>query len=83
MFEGVHCDFKIIKTFFVKRNSALTTKGGFYVCSQVFRFILIFVVFLVVYLPIALNPKIFERKSVSSVSYIIENDIVSANIIDY
>jgi len=36
-----------------------------------FRFTLIFVIFLVVYLPITLNPKIFERKSASAVSDIV------------
>jgi len=38
---------------------------------RLFRFTFVFVVFLVVYLPITLNPKIFERKSASAASYIV------------
>ena len=50
---------------------------------RLFRFFLIFIIFLVLYLPITLNPKIFERKLASAVSDIVEGYSASANIIDY
>ena len=50
---------------------------------KILRFTIISAVFLAVYLPITLNPEIFERKSVSNVSYIVEDHSARANVIDY
>ena len=47
---------------------------------RLFRFMFVFVVFLVVYLPITLNPKIFERKSAFNASYIVEMDVANCDI---
>ena len=47
---------------------------------RLFRFTFIFVVFLVVYLPITLNPKIFERKSASAASDIVGEEVAFCDI---
>jgi len=49
--------------------------------ATILRIILITVIFITTYLPITINPKIFERNPGDSVSYITADNVTSA--IDY
>jgi len=47
---------------------------------KVFRFTVILAIFLITYLPVTLNPKIFERKSASAASDILGEEVAFCDL---